>query len=119
LEAVDYYYHKTHIPITYEYILFDELNDTEDDIRRLIKIARRVPSKINIIKFHDILYKINGFANELRGASLESINQFIQRLRKANVNVFFRSSNGIDIDAACGQLALSRRLSLFIINIIY
>jgi 23S rRNA (adenine2503-C2)-methyltransferase len=114
LDAVEYYYQKTHIPITYEYILFNELNDSEEDIRRLIKIARRVPSKVNIIKFHDISFtNFNGFASELTGASFASINQFMNRLREAKVNVFLRSSNGVDIDAACGQLAFSRRLSLF------
>jgi 23S rRNA (adenine2503-C2)-methyltransferase len=114
VEAVEYYYKKTHIPITYEYILFDELNNTEEDIRKLIKITRRVPSKINIIKFHDISFtKSNSAANDLTGASFASINQFIEKLRKAKVNVFLRLSNGIDIDAACGQLALSGRLSLF------
>jgi 23S rRNA (adenine2503-C2)-methyltransferase len=114
LEAAEAYYRATRQPITYEYILFEDFNDTPEDIRRLIKISRRVSSKINLIKYHDIAFlPLTGMAAELRGASLVSIKGFISELEKAHVRVFQRTSSGFDIDAACGQLALSKRQSLF------
>lgn len=109
-EAVEHYYRKTKNPITYEYIPFAGLNDTDEDVKRLAKICRRVPSKVNIIPFHDIGFtNPTGFAAELRASSNETILEFIKKLKVAGVNVFKRSSSGLDIDAACGQLAYSKR----------
>lgn len=110
IDAMENYYRKTGVPLTYEYIMFDGLNDTEADAKRLIKIARRAPSRINIIPYHDISFtKPEGFAAELKPANLEKINDFIKLLRNFEVNAFLRTSSGFDIDAACGQLALSDR----------
>jgi 23S rRNA (adenine2503-C2)-methyltransferase len=107
LDAVHYYYRKTKERVTFEYILFDGWNDTDDDLRRLVRLTRSVPSKINIIPFHDI-----AFANpaagrsDLRPASAQKTEAFVRRLREQHVTVFIRSSAGEDIDAACGQLAI-------------
>ena len=54
IDAAEYYYRRTRRRITWEYILFDGLNDGVDDVRRLAKLTRRVPSKVNIIPFHPI-----------------------------------------------------------------
>lgn len=108
LDAMDYYYRKTKIPVTYEYIVFEALNDTEADARRLAKIARRVPSKVNIIPFHKIDFtQPQGISAELRPAPRERFEHFVEALRNLDVHVMVRSSSGIDIEAACGQLALA------------
>lgn len=107
-DAVEYYYRKIHKPITYEYILFDGLNDTKTDAERLAKITRRVPSKVNVIPFHTIEFtQPEGFSAELRPTSKEKFENFILLLRALEVTVMIRSSSGEDIDAACGQLAFS------------
>ncbi len=107
MDAVEYYYRKTRRPVTYEYILFDGINDTDEDVRRLARIARRVPSKVNVIPFHDIEFtNPTGISARLKPTTREKFDEFIGKLRDAGVTVMVRSSSGEDIDAACGQLAI-------------
>lgn len=108
LDAMEYYYRKTKIPVTYEYIVFEALNDTEADAKRLAKIARRMPSKVNIIPFHKIDFtNPTGVSAELHPTAEEKLESFIAKLRELGVRVMVRSSSGLDIEAACGQLALA------------
>ncbi len=108
LAAVEHYYRATGRAVTYEYILFDQLNDSEADIQRLVKIARRVPSKVNVIPFHpiDFTHPV-GFAAELRPTPRQRIAEFVEALRRSGIPTMVRSSSGVDIAAACGQLALT------------
>ena len=107
MDAVEYYYRKTRRPVTYEYILFEGLNDSPEDVRRLARITRRVPSKVNVIPFHPIDFTDpTGISAELRPASPEHFEKFIGMLQGEGVQVMVRSSSGVDIDAACGQLAI-------------
>jgi len=109
-DALEYYYRKTRQPVTFEYILFDGLNDSDDDARRLAKLTRRVPSKVNVIPFHPIDFtQPQGLAASLKPTTPEQFQWFIGRLRELDVTVMIRSSSGKDIHAACGQLALSEQ----------
>lgn len=111
MEAVEYYYRKTRRPVTYEYILFEGLNDSDEDVGRLARIARRVPGKVNVIPFHPIDFTApKGIAAELHPATPERFDRFIAALREAGVQVMVRSSSGVDIDAACGQLAIRHEM---------
>lgn len=105
LEAIEYYHRQTKQTVTYEVILFNGVNDTESEVKRLIALARRVPSKINIIPYHSIAFTLpSGFA-----ASLEPsprMEEIVQQLRAAHLTVMLRSNAGDDIEAACGQLAV-------------
>jgi len=106
LHAAEYYYTKTKQRITYEYIMFEGINDRDEDVRRLIPFIRRVPSKINLIPFHAIDFvHPRGAAGSLKATPPDQIEQFAQKLREANITVMVRSSAGEDIEAACGQLA--------------
>lgn len=108
MDSIEHYYRAVKIPITYEYIMFEGLNDTQDDIKRLIKIARRVPSKVNIIPFNDISFtNPSGLSAELKPTSREKINEFAKALKAEKIPVIIRDTFGSDIEAACGQLALS------------
>jgi 23S rRNA (adenine2503-C2)-methyltransferase len=107
MDAVEYYYRKTKQRLTYEVIFFDGVNDTPGHVTRLIALARRVPSKINIIPFHPISFTHPaGFAASL--APSPRMQEIAGELRRAHLTVLVRTSAGEDIDAACGQLALSR-----------
>ncbi|MBI5326172.1 MAG: 23S rRNA (adenine(2503)-C(2))-methyltransferase RlmN [Ignavibacteriae bacterium] len=107
IESVEYYYRQTKTPVTFEYILFEGLNDTISDIKLLSKLARRVPTKINLIPYHTIEFtNPTGFSAELKPASKGKIQWFRMELLKNGVQSFQRTSSGLDIDAACGQLAL-------------
>lgn len=106
LEALEHYYRRTRLRVTYEYIFFDGVNDSAKEVERLIALARRVPSKINVIPFHSIAFTSpSGFAASLRPSPRAE--EIVEQLRAADLTVMVRSSAGEDIDAACGQLAVT------------
>ncbi|HEY5122730.1 MAG TPA: 23S rRNA (adenine(2503)-C(2))-methyltransferase RlmN [Ignavibacteria bacterium] len=119
-----YFYRKTKTKITYEYIYFNGLNDTENDMKRLEKLSGMLPCNFNIIPFHPIksvlkpplnVFEINN--TEFKGIDnslfIKSINYFIAQLRNKKVVVNLRSSSGVDINAACGQLATQYQNQIF------
>jgi 23S rRNA (adenine2503-C2)-methyltransferase len=111
LSALEYYHACTKQRVTYEYIFFDGINDSDADVTRLASLAQRVPCKVNVIPFHSIDFMpLSRFAATLRPSPRTA--DIIDRLRSRNLSVFVRSSAGEDIDAACGQLAvdLDRRV---------
>ncbi|HXG37192.1 MAG TPA: 23S rRNA (adenine(2503)-C(2))-methyltransferase RlmN, partial [Bacteroidota bacterium] len=107
MDAMEYYYRKTRFRPTFEYIPFDGFNDTDADAERLIRVSKRFPCKVNIIPFHSIEFTHpSGFAATLRPSPRTRMEEFVEKLRKANLTVMVRSSAGEDIQAACGQLAV-------------
>lgn len=111
MSALEYYYAHTKQRVTYEYIFFDGVNDSDRDVKQLTSLARRVPSKINVIPYHSIDFTHpTGLSASLRPSPrAEAI---VAQLRANKLTVMVRSSAGEDIDAACGQLAVNteRRL---------
>ena len=106
-KSLEYYYRKTKTRITFEYTMFDGLNDREEDIRKLIKLTRRIPSKINLIPFNSVSHMSpEGFSAALKPTPLDKIKDFADKLRASNVSVFLRNTQGDDIAAACGQLSV-------------
>lgn len=109
LSAVEYYYRKTKMPVTYEYIPFAGINDTKEDAKRLAKISKRVPSRINLIPFNDISFtNPKGFAAHLKATTKDEISRFVKEIRQYGGIVTLRDTFGSDIEAACGQLALTQ-----------
>jgi 23S rRNA (adenine2503-C2)-methyltransferase len=107
IDALEYYYRKTRHRPTFEYIPFDGFNDTEADIKRFVRLSKRVPCKVNIIPFHSIDFtEPSGFGATLKPTPRERMEKFAQALRGARITVMVRSSAGEDIEAACGQLAV-------------
>ncbi len=107
LEAIQYYYQKTKMRVTFEYILFAGTNDSVKDVKDLIKLAKSVPCKINIIPFHRIDFSNPiGLFLKLSPASVNDTEKFANALRRNHISVFIRSSAGKDIAAACGQLVV-------------
>jgi 23S rRNA (adenine2503-C2)-methyltransferase len=108
LHALEYYYGRTGMRPTYEYIFFDGVNDGPDEIRRLIRFARAVPCKINVIPYHSIAFTHpHGLGATLHPSP--RVDAIIGQLRAAHLTVMVRSSSGEDITAACGQLAADQR----------
>lgn len=107
IEALEYYYHKMRRRPTFEYVLFDGFNDTDEDVKRFVKLSKRIPCKVNIIPFHSIAFTgLSGFGANLRPTPRVRMERFAQALRDANITAMVRSSAGEDIEAACGQLAV-------------
>jgi 23S rRNA (adenine2503-C2)-methyltransferase len=104
-DSLEYYYKKTRRRITFEQVFFDGVNDTQRELRALIRLARRIPSKINVIPFHPIGFtNPSGFSARLRPSKITD--RIVDQLRNEQIPVFVRSSSGKDIEAACGQLAV-------------
>jgi 23S rRNA (adenine2503-C2)-methyltransferase len=107
IDAVRYYARKTGTRITFEYIMLKDLNDRDEDINALKRICSEIPSKINVIPFNSLEHmKPEGFSAQLKSTPRERIEKFIEELRNKNITVTVRYTQGDDIAAACGQLAL-------------
>jgi len=99
MESLRYFYRKTRNRISYEYITFQNFNDSLEDAANLVKLCRYFPVRVNIIEYNPI----DG-ASFLKSAEYK-IDDFARYLRQHDVMVTVRRSRGKDIDAACGQLA--------------
>jgi len=85
--------------ITFEYVMLDGVNDSDQHAKELIEIARRVHCKFNLIPF-------NPFPGSgLKRSTDARIRLFSSRLMDAGLVTTVRKTRGDDIDAACGQLA--------------
>jgi len=102
LESLQYWYVKTKKRITFEYVVWKGINDKKKDIDALVNYCKKVPSKINLIEYNAI--EEAGFQQ----ADASAIDFYVRTLEKNNITVNVRKSRGIDIDAACGQLANKR-----------
>ncbi|MDW7690565.1 23S rRNA (adenine(2503)-C(2))-methyltransferase RlmN [Flammeovirgaceae bacterium SG7u.111] len=98
-DALKYYFQKTKNPITYEYIVFHNFNDSLQDAEELYRFTKHVPCKVNIIEYNPISEA--DFVN----TEADKLDKFSAYLERKGVNVHVRRSRGKDIDAACGQLA--------------
>jgi 23S rRNA (adenine2503-C2)-methyltransferase len=90
--------------VSFEYILFDELNDTARHARELARILRGLPCRINLIPFHPIP------GSPLRPSPPERIQAFQDHLKSSGFITTLRKSRGLDIAAACGLLSTRKLL---------
>ena len=89
--------------ITFEYVMLDHVNDSTDDAKRLIKLIKGIPSKINLIPFN----KWPG--TEFSSSSSNRIKKFAEIMEDAGYKSPIRRPRGDDILAACGQLKSSSK----------
>ncbi len=99
LKSLIYWYDKVRKITTFEYIIWENINDRLEDIEELVKFCKKVPSKVNIIEYNDIGNK------NYRSASKEKILNYQKYLDENKITNTIRYSKGNDINAACGQLA--------------
>ncbi len=98
-EALAYWYQKTKSRITYEYVVWHGINDTQKDVDALVDFCRFAPSKVNLIEYNPI------DDGAFRQANDDAIDRYVETLERNHITVTVRRSRGKDIDAACGQLA--------------
>ncbi|GGE37112.1 23S rRNA (adenine(2503)-C(2))-methyltransferase RlmN [Psychroflexus planctonicus] len=99
-ESLIYWFQKTKKRVTYEYIVWDGINDTQADIDALIDFCRAIPCKVNIIEYNPI-----DSEEAFQQGSDIAVANYVTQLEKHGITVTVRHSRGKDIDAACGQLA--------------
>lgn len=99
LKSLQYWYTKTKSKITFEYIVWKGINDTQTDIDALVRFCKKVPSKVNLIEYNAI------DDGKFQQADNLAIDRYIESLERNGIVAKVRRSRGKDIDAACGQLA--------------
>ncbi len=97
--SLEYWYAATKRKVTFEYVVWRDINDQPEDIRALVELAKRVPCKVNLIEYNSI------GDERFRQASPEVLQDYVDALARISVMAKVRHSRGKDIDAACGQLA--------------
>jgi 23S rRNA (adenine2503-C2)-methyltransferase len=84
--------------ITFEYVLLEGINDSPRDAKRLVRLLRGIPSKVNLIPL-----------NEAPGIPFkrppeETVRRFQEIIMEGGLMAIVRASKGGEISAACGQL---------------
>ncbi len=93
--------------ITFEYVMLAGVNDAVEDAQRLARLLRGIRAKVNLIPF-------NPFADAAFAPSPPvAIARFQARLLAEGLHASVRQSRGVDIQAACGQLALAATPAAF------
>ena len=85
--------------VTFEYVMLDGVNDSEEQAWQLVRLLRNISAKVNLIPFN--AFDQSGYQRSSEGA----IQNFRQILMDNEIVVITRRPRGEDIDAACGQLA--------------
>jgi 23S rRNA (adenine2503-C2)-methyltransferase len=98
-EALRYWYQKTKRKVTYEYVVWQGINDTREHAQALLKFCKVIPSKVNLIEYNPI------DDGEFKQASDDVLTMYMDLLERHGITTRIRKSRGKDIDAACGQLA--------------
>ena len=109
-EALSYWKQHHKQRLTFEYILIAGINDTLEQARSLVKRARSVEAKVNLIPY-----------NTVEGLSWQRPDEaqqdaFLKVLSDAGIPATLRREKGHDIAAACGQLRLKHETGLGIIE---
>ncbi len=98
LEAAKDYTRVLKRRITFEYVMIPGVNMSPEDARKLVKIARKLDCKINVIPLNTEFF---GW----RRPTPTEVDEFIRLLEPADVPILNRRSPGKDINGACGMLA--------------
>ena len=102
-ESLQYYHQLTGRKVTYEYIVFENFNDSLKDAEELLRWTRLIPCKVNLIEYNPIAAAL------FRNTDEDHLSKFVYYLADRGVQVNVRRSRGKDIDAACGQLATKEK----------
>ena len=89
--------------LSFEYIVFRGLNDSQTYARELLKLLRGLDCRINLIRFHAIP------GVELQGVDMEAMTRLRDYLTQHGLFTTIRASRGEDIFAACGMLSTAKQ----------
>ena len=106
LEACRYYICRKKQHLTFEYILIDGTNDSEDQAHTLATHSRALSAKVNLIPYNTV----EGLPWSRPPRNRQE--RFLAILRSHDVPATLRREKGHDIEAACGQLRLQTKRAL-------
>ena len=89
--------------VSFEYIMFKDLNDSARHAKALADLLRDIPCRVNLIRFHAIP------GVPLQTSDLSRMEAFRDILNDKRVTCTIRASRGEDIFAACGMLSTSKK----------
>jgi len=98
LAAADAYHEITGRQVTFEYVLLRDLNDGVAEARELADLLYGRQAHVNLIPFNDVA------GLPYRRPEQETVQTFVDTLRRRGISVKVRKRKGSEIDAACGQL---------------
>lgn len=84
--------------ITWEYVMLDGINDSIEDARKVVKLLKGIPSKMNLIPFNPFP------GSDYKTSPMGRVKRFQDELARNGLRTTIRKTRGDDIDAACGQL---------------
>ena len=85
--------------VSFEYTMFNRVNDTKQHADALVRMLRGLECRINLIRFHAIP------DSDLSPSPMFIIEQFRDRINASGITATIRASRGEDILAACGMLS--------------
>ena len=85
--------------ITFEYVMLKDINDSPRDAKKLLKMLRGIPSKVNLIPLNEAP------GIPFKRPSDETVREFQEILMEGGLTAIVRASKGAEISAACGQLS--------------
>ena len=89
--------------VSFEYIVFDGMNNTLRHAKEIIRLTKGLECRVNLIRWHTIPNV------DLHGASIDKMEEFRNYLTQHGVFTTIRASRGQDIFAACGLLSTAKR----------
>ena len=98
IDALKVYLNNTNRRLTFEYIMLDGINDSEECAKELANLVKDINCYINLIPYNET----NNI--EFKRTNTIQIMRFYDILKKNSVNVTIRREFGSKISAACGQL---------------
>ena len=98
MDTIKEYIKKTNRRVTFEYILIEDVNDSEKEAKELVKLLRGINCYVNLIPYNET--KNIGFKRTKEWKIL----QFYDILKSNKINTTIRKEFGGKVDAACGQL---------------
>lgn len=97
-EALQFYQEKTGRRVSFEYLMIQGVNDTNEALGALIKFSRGILTHVNLIPLNDVEH------SAFKPSSKDTINHWKKVLARVGIETTIRNSRGSDIDGACGQL---------------
>lgn len=98
-KALTYYCENKGRRVTIEYMLLDGMNDSDDQLDKLVEFCKGLNSHVNILEFNQVK------GADLKGSSCKRVQEWLEMLQEKGITASLRRSKGKDVAGACGQLA--------------